>query len=336
MHGFLFLRCTSHERARTTKPGCDERGGGGARLLRGASLSAACRRPREVSGLAGPAKAPCGISPALAFTDPSRKTSPSWSRAAGPRRRPSTRCAGRRRESPASTSAKPACAAPRSSSGSTSWTISRCASFPSSGQANWRRASTRSSAPASSTIWRTPMRGCAPCATCSTPDGAMNLMVYAPYGRTGIYMLQDFCRRIGISATDVEIRDLIAALKALPPGHPLQNLLRDAPDFRQRGGARRRAAAPLRSRVLGSAVIRFLDRAGLTFGRWVRQAAYSPRCGVMAQLPQASRIQQLAAEDQYAATELFRGTMVRHSVIAYRDDAPWQRSSRSVLPATRG
>ena len=27
-------------------------------------------------------------------------------------------------------------------------------------------------------------------------------------------------------------------------------------------------------------------------------------------------------EDQYAAAELFRGTMLRHSVIAYRNDAP--------------
>ena len=35
------------------------------------------------------------------------------------------------------------------------------------------------------------------------PDGgAMHLMVYAPYGRTGIYMLQEFCRRIGIGAYD--------------------------------------------------------------------------------------------------------------------------------------
>ena len=27
------------------------------------------------------------------------------------------------------------------------------------------------------------------------PDGALHLMVYAPYGRAGIYMLQEFCRR---------------------------------------------------------------------------------------------------------------------------------------------
>ena len=45
----------------------------------------------------------------------------------------------------------------------------------------------------------------------------------------------------------------------------------------------------------------------------------------MAQLPQASRLQQLPLEEQYVATELFRGTMVRHSVIAYRDDDPGSR-----------
>src|SRR6185503_8987890 len=65
------------------------------------------------------------------------------------------------------------------------------------------------------------------------PDGAMHLMVYAPHGRTGVYMLQEFCRRVGIAATDDGIQELIAALGALPPAHPLATLLRQAPDFRQ-------------------------------------------------------------------------------------------------------
>ena len=30
----------------------------------------------------------------------------------------------------------------------------------------------------------------------------MYLMVYAPYGRTGIYMLQDYCRRLGIGTSE--------------------------------------------------------------------------------------------------------------------------------------
>ena len=39
------------------------------------------------------------------------------------------------------------------------------------------------------------------------PGGAIHLMVYAPYGRTGIYMLQEFCRRLGIHADDAGLRD---------------------------------------------------------------------------------------------------------------------------------
>ena len=34
-----------------------------------------------------------------------------------------------------------------------------------------------------------------------SPEGAMHLMVYAPYGRTGIYMLQEYCRRLGIGTS---------------------------------------------------------------------------------------------------------------------------------------
>ena len=42
----------------------------------------------------------------------------------------------------------------------------------------------------------------------------------------------------------------------------------------------------------------------------------------MATIPQAARLAQLPAREQSAAVELFRGTMVRHSVVAYRDDGP--------------
>ncbi|MGA8382361.1 MAG: class I SAM-dependent methyltransferase, partial [Stellaceae bacterium] len=52
------------------------------------------------------------------------------------------------------------------------------------------------------------------------PTGALNVMVYAPYGRAGVYLLQDYCRRLGIGGTMPEIRDLAATLKALPTDHP--------------------------------------------------------------------------------------------------------------------
>ncbi len=154
------------------------------------------------------------------------------------------------------------------------------------------------------------------------PDGAMQLMVYAPYGRAGIYMLQEFCRRIGIQASDDEIRDLIVALGALPAGHPLARLLREAPDFRQEAALADALLHPQDRAYSVPQLLGFISGAGLTFSRWVRQAPYSPHCGVMARVPQTSRIAALEPAQQYAAAELFRGTMMSHSVIARRDDRP--------------
>jgi hypothetical protein len=40
----------------------------------------------------------------------------------------------------------------------------------------------------------------------------------------------------------------------------------------------------------------------------------------MAQIPHAARLAQLPLPEQHAAVELFRGTMLRHSAVVYRDD----------------
>jgi len=152
------------------------------------------------------------------------------------------------------------------------------------------------------------------------PDGVMHLMVYAPYGRTGIYLLQDFCRRIGVPATEAGIADLMIAMKSLPPGHPLEHLLRQAPDFKHVAAVADALLNPQDRAYSVPQLFEFLAQGGLRFGRWLSQAPYSPRCGAIATLPQAGRIARLAAPDQFAAIELFRGTMVTHSVVACRDD----------------
>ncbi|HEY7321513.1 MAG TPA: class I SAM-dependent methyltransferase [Candidatus Binatia bacterium] len=159
------------------------------------------------------------------------------------------------------------------------------------------------------------------------PGGAIHLMVYAPYGRTGIYMLQEFCRRVGVQADDAGLRDLIAALTALPRGHPLETLLREAPDFRQEAALADALLHPQDRAYSVPQLFDFLARGRLAFGRWLMQAPYLPHCGVLAKIPQADRIAQLSMAEQYAAVELFRGTMIRHSVVAYRDDSPAARVS---------
>ncbi|MGB8518916.1 MAG: methyltransferase, partial [Candidatus Tumulicola sp.] len=159
--------------------------------------------------------------------------------------------------------------------------------------------------------------------------GALNVMVYAPYGRAGVYMLQEYCRRLGIGWSSAEIRDLAATLEALPADHPLVPLLRASPDFLNPDAL---ADALLHPRDRAYDVAQFfelLDRGGFTFARWVRQAPYLPACGGPASTPHAAVLARLPRQAQYAAMELFRGTMARHSAIAYvSDDASAPRAVR--------
>lgn len=153
------------------------------------------------------------------------------------------------------------------------------------------------------------------------PRGAMHLMVYAPYGRAGIYLMQEYCRRLGIGSSAQEIRDLAASLRALPPDHSLVQL-RHTPDFQHESGL---ADALLHPQDRPYSVPQLLDligRNGLQFGRWIRQAPYLPQCGVLATIPHRHQLAKLPVEEQYAAVELLRGTMVRHLAAVYRHDRP--------------
>src|SRR5690606_30812826 len=154
------------------------------------------------------------------------------------------------------------------------------------------------------------------------PRGALQLMVYAPYGRAGIYLLQDYCRRLGVGASSAEIQDLAAVLHALPDGHPLAPLLRGTPDFASEAGIADALLHPLDRPYSVPDLFRLLHGNGMQFGRWLRQAPYAPGCGAAARSPHRRLLEQLPAEERYAAMELFRASMLRHSAIVYRDDFP--------------
>jgi len=145
-------------------------------------------------------------------------------------------------------------------------------------------------------------------------------MVYATYGRAGIYMMQEYCRLLGVGATEAELRDLGAMIGALSSDHPIAGVARRTKDFTYPDAL---ADALLHPRDRAYTVPQlhcWLERCGLSFGRWVEQAPYLPQCGMMARTPHASRLAALSPPVQHAAVELLRGTMTRHNFIAYRDN----------------
>ena len=160
--------------------------------------------------------------------------------------------------------------------------------------------------------------------------GAMQVMVYAPYGRAGIYLIQNYCRHLGIAPTTREIRDLTQVLQSLPETHPLAPLMANAPDFADPAALADALLNPQDRPYSVPEFMDFLDRSGVKFGRWVRQAPYLPQCGMIASSPHRAKLEKLPARDQYAAIELLRGAMVTHSAVVYRDDAPGNPQALSL------
>lgn len=151
------------------------------------------------------------------------------------------------------------------------------------------------------------------------PKGAMQLMLYAPYGRTGIYLLQDYCRRLGLGTSRRDIKKLKQALYLLPKQHPLSPMLSQAMDFEDDAALADALLNPQDRAYSVPEIFDFLGRANLKFGRWVKQAPYDPNCGLFAASPHRGLLEKLLVPEQYAAIELFRGTMFVHSFIAHHD-----------------
>lgn len=186
------------------------------------------------------------------------------------------------------------------------------------------------------------------------PDGAMQIMVYAKYGRSGIYMIQEYCRRLGVQPTKEELDSLGVTLSHLPDDHPLAPLLRRAKDFFHADALADALLHPQDLAYTVPELYEWLDRCRMTFGRWLEQGPYLPQCGAIAETPHATRIAGLEEPEQHAAVELFRSTITQHSFVAYRDDreraaqpirfsgenwlsyvpvrVPWTRTVRQGLP----
>jgi SAM-dependent methyltransferase len=151
-------------------------------------------------------------------------------------------------------------------------------------------------------------------------NGAMHIMVYAPYGRAGVYMMQDYCRLLGIGVQDKDLRELGETVQALPIDHPLAAIVKRAKDFAQPAALADALLNPQDRAYSVPQLYDWIERCGLKFGRWYEQAAYLPQSGAIDNAPHAARLTALSPRAQYAAIELLRGTMDRHSFVAYRDD----------------
>ena len=152
------------------------------------------------------------------------------------------------------------------------------------------------------------------------PSGVIHLMVYAAYGRAGIYMIKEYCRLLGIGSSEQDLRELGETLKSVLGDHPFAVAMKGALDFGNPDALADALLHPIDRAYTVPQLYELLESCGLSFGRWFEQAPYLSQCGMIAKTPHAGRLAALPPRQQHAAIELYRGTMFKHNVLALRDD----------------
>jgi SAM-dependent methyltransferase len=178
---------------------------------------------------------------------------------------------------------------------------------------------------------------------CLKPDGRLFAMVYGQYGRTGVYMFQEYCRLLGVTWQPGDCEQLRQVLKHTPADHPIVPLAKRTHDLLSDAGMADLLLHPQDRAYTVPQLLDWLTTCGMTMERWWMQAPYLPQCCPLAQTPHAQKLQALPINEQYAAAELFRGNLHMHTFIASRGDKPqtqinWQSADwRDLIPMrTRG
>ncbi len=148
------------------------------------------------------------------------------------------------------------------------------------------------------------------------PDGAIGLMVYAPHGRRGVYILQELLRRLaGTRSLPEQISVARAILKGLPANHPFR-----AKDFADQDWGGDAGLVDLLLHVQDRSFTipelrQMLTDAGLQIARFVLPYVYRPET----YLSQTTGPVDLGAghptEDRAAIAELLSGTMSMHAAL---------------------
>ncbi|MBV1857638.1 MAG: class I SAM-dependent methyltransferase [Nannocystaceae bacterium] len=160
-----------------------------------------------------------------------------------------------------------------------------------------------------------PARGLSALGDVTRPEGAIMAMVYARYGRQGIYMLQELASMLGLRIDELSAAKTQKLLAQLPETHPFRLVYREVGQLISVEEVMDMILNP-RDRSFRVHDVRDLVRdAGLGFHRWLGNAPYRPEMTALGQAGLLPEADVLDPWDQAAAAELAFGNIIKHSFV---------------------
>ena len=155
-----------------------------------------------------------------------------------------------------------------------------------------------------------------------TPHGVICVMVYGRYFRTGVYMMQDLFRRLGLGQTAEDVALVRATLANLQPDHLLRNYMRAVEDIGHDSGIVDTFLHSSDRAYTVEECVALVEGASLRFQGWQENSYYYPNGQIPADHPLFARLDALPERALWAAMELHHGGCGRHEFFCCRPDRP--------------
>ncbi len=146
-------------------------------------------------------------------------------------------------------------------------------------------------------------------------DGVLSLMVYARYGRAGLYMLQDLCARLGLGVNEQDALRAGSLVKLLLPGHPFQTVASHLPKDVDLEEVVDMLLHPRDVSYSTDDVRELVEEAGMHFQRWLPAGQYDPAYTPMGQAGLQDGFDSLDFWQRSAVADLFWGTFLKHEFL---------------------
>jgi SAM-dependent methyltransferase len=154
------------------------------------------------------------------------------------------------------------------------------------------------------------------------PEGVIALMVYARYGRVGVYMLQDLFRLLGLEQTEQGVATVKDTLSVLGPHHPVRRYLQLALDLDTAPGLVDTFLHRLDHSFTVGDCLEMVSQAGLAFQGWDENGFYNPDYLIPPGHPFLAAMKKLSGPALWQASELFHGSIPLHWFYVCRLDRP--------------
>jgi SAM-dependent methyltransferase len=152
-----------------------------------------------------------------------------------------------------------------------------------------------------------------------TPDGVLMGMVYAQYGRSGVYLLQDAFRRLAPSGNRTIGADAARAIAtSLAADHPFDRRRFLEMDWKEDCGVVDLLLHPQDRAFTVPQLVDACGQAGLRLTRFIAPHAYEP-ASYSLPVPEHERAASMPRYERWALGELLHGRMVKHEFYATRD-----------------